>query len=186
MTSVTFGFSTSHCGACLPVRTRCPTRFRVAALPRLSGTALLAGLLALAHPAHGLNFSDTGGWRAPLSLDTASVNRGDPAKVAWGIVPDGTRIGYPGSTYNNLNASMKARFGANYADMFTFIYNRIGAVSGLELIASPDDGALAGEATQPIANVRGEIRLVGRQDVSSGISLFSICIDRVVKCQRNT
>ncbi len=141
--------------------TQHPTRFPTQALP------LLATLLALAPQVFGLNFSDTGGWRAPLSLDTTSVNRGDPTKVAWGIVPDGTRIAYPGTTYNNLNASFQSRFGLTYANMFTFIFNRIGAVSGLELVASPDDGALASEATPPIAGVRGQIRLVGSDLVAA-------------------
>ena len=149
--------STSPASTHLPM----PANISFVSINGSSGLVCLASLLALASPVLGLNFNDSGGWRAPLSLDTTSVKRGDPTKVAWGIVPDGTRIAYPGTTYNNLNASMKARFGADYADMFTFIYNRIGAVSGLELIASPDDGALAGEATPPTANVRGEIRLVG-------------------------
>ncbi len=133
----------------------------ISALARSALALPAATLLALAPPAFALNFNDTGGWRAPLSLDTTSVHRGDPTKVAWSIVPDGPRIGYPGDTYNTLNASLKARCGANYADMFTFTFNRIGAVSGLALVASPDDGALPAETTPAIAGVRGEIRLVG-------------------------
>jgi hypothetical protein len=118
------------------------------------------GLTAL-----GLSFSDSGGWRAPLSLDSTSVNRGDPTTVAWGIVPDGTRIAflqfyYPGAT-STLRADFEGRFGPSYTNMFAFIFERISSVSGLKLVSSPDDGALLSQDTPPVAGVRGEIRICG-------------------------
>lgn len=140
-----------------------------AAVPSALPLVLLA-TSALTPFANALNFNESGGWKAPTSLDTVSTLRGDPVKLSWSIPPDGTLIAFPNwyPCTSNLNAVFAQQVGADYMDVFTFIYGRIGAVSGLQFFPCPDDGTLVDENRPGIAGVRGDIRVVA-SNLSSGI-----------------
>lgn len=119
------------------------------------------------------------------AYDGANSTQGNPTRLTWSIVPDGTPTindsngGLSGQT-SNLIARMDAIYGSASQPMlqnkawfshFQSIFDRWSAVSGLEFIYEPsDDGAAQSFSNSGQIGVRGDIRLAGHTiDGNSGI-----------------
>ncbi|QEG38917.1 tandem-95 repeat protein [Roseimaritima ulvae] len=112
-------------------------------------------------------------WRN--SAIESSPNNGDPIRVTWSIVPDGTPITGPagnGET-SDLVAFLDGIYGGGgtsdieqkpWFPIFTNIYDVWSENTGLDLVYEPaDDGAAIGDnANIGVLDVRGDMRVGGR------------------------
>lgn len=106
-------------------------------------------------------------------------SRGNPIRLRWSLVPDGTLVPglSGGSVASNLYASMDSKFGGNrnlWLTQFRNSFARWSQVAGLRYEEVSDDGAAfpnsAGSATAP----RGDVRIGGRNlDGANGVLAFN-------------
>ena len=121
---------------------------------------------------------DVGGrWSSTSYGSTGS--RGNPIRLRWSFVPDGTQLpGMSGGTApSNLIASMNSKFGGNttlWQNQFRNSFARWSQLAGIQYTEVSDDGAAfpnsAGSATAP----RGDVRIGGRNlDGANGVLAFN-------------
>ncbi len=106
-------------------------------------------------------------------------SRGNPIRLRWSLVPDGTAVPglSGGSAPSNLFASMDSKFGGNrnlWLTQFRNSFARWSQVAGLRYEEVSDDGAAfpnsSGSATAP----RGDVRIGGRNlDGVNGVLAFN-------------
>jgi hypothetical protein len=125
---------------------------------------------------------DVGGrWSSTSYGSTGS--RGNPIRLRWSFVPDGTPLpGISGpSAPSNLIASMNSKFGGNttlWQNQFRNSFARWAEVAGIQFTEVSDDGAAfpssPGSATAP----RGDVRIGGRNlDGAGGVLAFNYLPD---------
>jgi hypothetical protein len=121
---------------------------------------------------------DIGGrWSSTSYGSTGS--RGNPIRLRWSFVPDGTQVpGLSGPTApSNLIASMNSKFGGNttlWQNQFRNSFARWSQLAGIQYTEVSDDGAAfpdsPGSATAP----RGDVRIGGRNlDGAGGVLAFN-------------
>ncbi len=121
---------------------------------------------------------DIGGrWSSTSYGSTGS--RGNPIRLRWSFVPDGTLVPgiSGGSAPSNLIASMNSKFGGNttlWQNQFRNSFARWSQVAGIQYTEVSDDGAAfpnsSGSATAP----RGDVRIGGRNlDGVNGVLAFN-------------
>jgi hypothetical protein len=121
---------------------------------------------------------DAGGrWSSTSYGSTGS--QGNPIRLRWSFVPDGTQLpGLSGGIApSNLIASMNSKFGGNttlWQNQFRNSFARWSQVAGLRYTEVSDDGAAfpnsPGSATAP----RGDVRIGGRSlDGINGVLAFN-------------
>ncbi len=112
-----------------------------------------------------------GRWSSTSYGSTGS--NGNPIRLRWSFVPDGTQLpGLSGGTASsNLFSSMNSKFGGNttlWQNQFRNSFTRWSQVAGLRYEEVADDGAVfpnsAGSATAP----RGDVRIGSRNLDGSG------------------
>jgi hypothetical protein len=118
-----------------------------------------------------------GRWSSTSYGSTGS--QGNPIRLRWSFVPDGTQVpGISGGTApSNLIASMNSKFGGNttlWQNQFRNSFTRWAEVAGLQYTEVSDDGAAfpnsPGSATAP----RGDVRIAGRNlDGAGGVLAFN-------------
>jgi serralysin len=122
---------------------------------------------------------DIGGrWSSTSYGSTGS--RGNPIRLRWSFVPDGTQVpGLSGPTApSNLIASMNSKFGGNttlWQNQFRNSFARWSQLAGIQYTEVSDDGAAfpnsPGSATAP----RGDVRIGGRNlDGAGGVLAFNL------------
>jgi hypothetical protein len=107
-------------------------------------------------------FQLTGRWTSS-ALGEPSYNQGDPVRLTYSFVPDGTfvpdLIGAQGNS--QLFAFLNGIYGtpavwqAIYADM----WDRWASISGLEYVLEPNDDGVALNNNPGVAGVRGDLRM---------------------------
>lgn len=122
-------------------------------------------------------YSIGGRWSSTSYGSTGS--RGNPIRLRWSFVPDGTLLpGLSGSSQpSNLFSSMNSKFGGNttlWQNQFRNSFNRWSQVAGIRYEEVSDDGAAfpnsAGSATAP----RGDARIGARNlDGVNGVLAFN-------------
>jgi VCBS repeat-containing protein len=119
-------------------------------------------------------------WTNPVG--GPSPNMGDPARVTWSIVPDGT-IDSSNNAPSNLIAFMDGIYGGGtgpvsqrpWFNIFQRAYDRWTEVSGLTFVyEANDDGLAMGGSARGVAGVRGDVRIGGRNiDGNFGVLAFN-------------
>jgi hypothetical protein len=96
----------------------------------------------------------------------SGLQQGDPTTLTWSVVADGTFIsgfnGEPSAT-SNLVAFFNGIYGtrANWLPIFTSVFDRWSALSGVNYVyEARDDGAAFG-STSGLLNTRGDVRIGG-------------------------
>jgi hypothetical protein len=126
-------------------------------------------------------------WSSTAS-DGWNSTQGNPARLTWSIVPDGTpTIGDSGSASgktSNLIARLDAIYGSASQPVlqnkvwfahFQSVFNRWSELSGLEFVYEPnDDGVVQSNGNAGQVGVRGDIRIAGHNiDGNSGILAYN-------------
>lgn len=125
------------------------------------------GILTFACAASSLAYVPDDRWSTTTSGSTG--NYGDPATLAWSLVPDGTRI--PGEENSNLINYLDDLFNvsANSTDLtnrpwFSLVeesFTRWSDLSGLTFVYEPNDTGSSLETSSGVLGTRGDIRIGG-------------------------
>lgn len=123
-------------------------------------------------------YNASGRW---TSTSYGSVgSRGNPLRLRWSFVPDGVNIpngvGEPAAP-NNLFAAMNAKFGGNtslWQSLFTQSFTRWSQVAAITYTQVSDDGASFSSSGGSSANLRGDVRIAGKNiDGVNGILAYN-------------
>lgn len=124
------------------------------------------------------------GFRWSNPTGGASPFAGDPARVSWSIVPDGTIDAGDANQTSNLVAFMDSIYGGGtgpvsqrpWFNIFQRAYDRWSQETGLTFVYEPNDDGLpfGGIANRGVTGTRGDIRIGGhRIDGDSGILAYN-------------
>ncbi|MBU6172666.1 MAG: matrixin family metalloprotease, partial [Planctomycetes bacterium] len=114
-----------------------------------------------------------------------SPNMGDPARISWSIVPDGTRVGPDSSSLqsSNLIAFMDGLYGTApgpvgnrpWFKLIKQAYDNWSGLTGVQFVYEPnDDGADYSNTARGVTGVRGDVRIGGnRIDGNFGVLAYN-------------
>jgi hypothetical protein len=124
-------------------------------------------------------FNTTTRW-GPTALDPGSAgNQGDPTTITWSIVPDGLNLeDDPMAPVqpSTLRAWLDGLYGssATWQPLIQSVFDRWGALSGLNFVYESNDDGAAFVVTPGAAGVRGDVRIGGFDiDGNSGILAYN-------------
>jgi len=113
------------------------------------------------------------------ALDPLGSAPGQPIRITWSIVPDGTQVdGFTGEPVSP--SDFRARLDSLYGDEAAWLpiiqqtFDRWEAVSGIDYVYEPNDDGVPLESDTGVPNVRGDVRLAGHFiDGNSGILAYN-------------